>query len=34
MLMKQVMQVLRTNRWKPIKWIKEHHKSVLLDQLD
>lgn len=34
MLMKQVMQILRTNRWKPIQWIKEHHKSVLLDQLD
>lgn len=34
LLMKQVMQALRTNRGKPLSRIKEHHKSILLDQLD
>ena len=32
--MEQLMASMRTNRWKPIKWIKEHNKSVLLNQLD
>ena len=34
LLMKQMMQVLKTNRGKSLKWIKENHKSILLDQLD
>ena len=33
-MMQQVMKALRTNRWKPISWIKENHKSILLDELD
>lgn len=32
--MKQFMQILRTNRGKPLKWIKENHKSILLDEID
>ena len=34
LLMNQFMQALKTNRGKPLSRIKEHHKSILLDQLD
>ena len=29
----QLIKAMKTNRWKPISWIKEHNKSVLLNQL-
>lgn len=32
--MDQLLKAMQTNRWKPIKRIKEHNKSVLLNQLD
>lgn len=32
--MEQLMQAMRVNRGKSIKWIKEHNKSILLNQLD
>lgn len=32
--MDQLLKAMQTNRGKPIKWIKEHNKSVLLNQID
>lgn len=29
----QLIKAMKTNRWKPISWIKEHNKSILLNQL-
>ena len=32
--MDQLLKAMQTNRGKPIKWIKEHNKSILLNQID
>ena len=32
--MDQLLKAMQTNRGKPIKWIREHNKSVLLNQID
>lgn len=32
--MDQLLKAMQTNRGKPIKWIKENNKSVLLNQID
>ena len=32
--MEQLLKSMQTNRGKPIKWIRENNKSVLLNQID
>lgn len=32
--MEQLLKAMQTNRWKPIKRIREHNKSILLNQID
>ncbi len=32
--LEQVLDALKTNRGKPIEWIKKNNKSILLNQLD